>query len=195
MGRQTLVTSKDHPHLGGNILEGDFATYEPEMWQWLLDRFKFKTVLDVGCGGGYSTRWFHDQGCKATGLDGLRENVEATCDRVPGPHLLCDLSKPLPVVADVDMVWCCEVVEHIQEKHLDNLLAVLTRGKLLAMTHAGVGQGGWHHVNCKPEQYWIQHLESVGMKLLPVETQAGRLLCDPSHHFAQRGLIFGKVEA
>jgi len=105
--RKHLVEDPQFPHLGGNILEGDDATWEPRMWGWLLERFQVRTVLDLGCGSGFSTRWFREEaGVEAIGLDGLLANVE----RCGEPSILCDLTKPLPELPDVDLVWCCEVV-------------------------------------------------------------------------------------
>ena len=29
----------------------------------------------------------------------------------------------------------------------------------VAMTYAPPGQGGYHHVNCQPKEYWIENLK------------------------------------
>lgn len=46
------------------------ATQEKSLLQWLLSRFgDVKTILDVGCGTGYFTQWYHDLGMSSFGLD------------------------------------------------------------------------------------------------------------------------------
>ena len=185
-GPRHLVKSEEFPHLGGNILEGDPGTWEPDLWTWLLSSFRVNTVLDVGCGSGHSTQWFRDAGCVALGLDGLPRNV-AACG---APAILCDLTQPPALLPMVDMVWCCEMVEHVEASYLPHLLKALSSGRVVAMTHADIGQGGHHHVNCRPSAYWIQAMESMGYTFLVKETGEGRALCDPINHFHQRGLIF-----
>lgn len=184
-----LVKDDSQPHLGGNILEGDHATWEPELWEWLISKFAVETVLDVGCGSGFSTQWFRKAGVAAIGLDGLVENIA----RTGSPALLWDLTQDQFPSFSMDLVWCCEVVEHVDSQYLSYLLGALSVGRVIAMTHAGIGQGGFHHVNCQPSAYWIHAVEAAGHRYLEKETAEGRALCDPSHHFAKRGLIFERV--
>ena len=49
-------------HLGGCAIEGDVATHYPIMWSYLIDFFKIKSVIDVGCGFGYSLDFFQNLG-------------------------------------------------------------------------------------------------------------------------------------
>lgn len=183
-----LVIDDKLPHLGGNILEGDDATFEPKLWEWLLTKYKIKSVLDVGCGCGYSTKYFRSLGCITIGLDGLLENI-TQCNM---PAIWLDITKTR-LNLDIDLVWCCEVVEHIEEIYLENLLGLLHSGKILTVTHAGIGQGGYHHVNCKTTSYWIQILESIGMQYLNDETKEARNIAQ-GFHFKERGLIFRRIK-
>ena len=52
----------DKPHLGGNQPRIMRSSYVPNTWQYILDNFDIKTVLDLGGGFGFATRWFLDQG-------------------------------------------------------------------------------------------------------------------------------------
>lgn len=159
----SYVVDPDRPHLGGNIAGGDPRTHYPALWAWLVQRYAVKTVFDVGCGEGQSVREFARLGCKVYALDGLPCNVNGLSD-VATP-IVCDLEQtgcPLP---GVDLVWCCEVVEHVNEAHVGNLLDTITCGRVLAMTHAVPGQGGWHHVNCQPSSYWLSRIQARGLSL------------------------------
>src|SRR5688572_33082149 len=54
-------------HLGGYIRGGDPGTWCPHLWSWVVEQFGIKSVLDVGCGEGHSTRFFRDLGCDVLG--------------------------------------------------------------------------------------------------------------------------------
>jgi hypothetical protein len=60
------------------------------------------------------------------------------------------------------------------------------------MTHALPGQGGYHHVNCQPPEYWINHMKERGYNLSEdneIIRQIGSR--DQTwNYFSQSGLIF-----
>ena len=175
------------PDLGGNVIGGDPQTYHPALWSYLVERFAVRTMLDVGCGEGHCVRFCSTLGVRAYGIDGLRRNVEHAVARV-GWHDLRAGVFAMPV----DLVHCCEVVEHIDEEYLANVLGTLANGRVIAMTHAVPGQTGHHHVNCQPSSYWIDALETLGYRFLPEETEEGkrRILASGTWtYFVQSGLI------
>src|SRR5256885_2256884 len=129
-------------HLGGNIVEGDPLTFAPSAWSYLIDRFAVTSVLDLGCGIANAADYFSRKGVRAVAVDGMRDNV----DRAVHPAIRIDLTQQA-VECRVDLVHCQELVEHIEEQFLDNLLRSLACGKFIVMTHSLPGQGGYHHVN------------------------------------------------
>lgn len=174
-------------HLGGNILGGDRFTFYPEMWNWLIEKYKVKTVFDVGCGEGQSTEYFA-QKCQVTGLEGLQENI--TNSKVADKIVLHDLTKGPLVISKFDLVWCCEVVEHIDVQFLPNLMKTLLCGKTIAISHAVPGQRGHHHVNCQPKEYWVAEFAKYGATLLQEDSDHAKSLCPTRSHFRNTGLIF-----
>ena len=44
--------------LGGCNVFGDPATHYPIMWKHLVKKFDIKTVIDIGCGFGYTVDFF-----------------------------------------------------------------------------------------------------------------------------------------
>jgi uncharacterized protein (DUF1330 family) len=60
------------------------------------------------------------------------------------------------------------------------------------MTHAVPGQKGWHHVNCQPSEYWINHLSSRGYELLEDDSKTIQKLSasDGGKHIARNGMVF-----
>ena len=190
--KYSYVIDKKQKHLGGNIHGGDPNCWTPKLWNWLNKKFEIKTVLDVGCGEGHTLKYFKSLGCIVIGVDGLRENVDNSI--VDGITCL-DLTKQSFSISTVDLVWCCEVVEHIEERYIGYLLKALVNGRIIAMTHAEPGQEGYHHVNCKPAKYWIELMDMMGYDILIDETnigrsKAGKKATGRTTFFSQTGLIF-----
>lgn len=160
------VTDTQFPHLGGNANGGDGGTYDEVLWSKLVDHFHSKSVLDIGCGEGHALKKFKELGLDVFGVEGLKRNVEI-CNKKDLPVIELDLTLgPLNMTRTFDLVWCCEVVEHIEEKFIDNLFKTFQRGKILTMTFAVPGQWGYHHVNCQDESYWVDKLKDYGFEYL-----------------------------
>jgi hypothetical protein len=119
-------------------------------------------------------------------VDGLVYNV----DKAIYPTLLCDLTKS-SVHCKVDLVHCQEVVEHIEEKYIDNLLKSLACGKYIVMTNALPNQGGYHHVNEQTTEYWIEHLRKRNYEVLIEDSNRVRALAakDGARYLAATGLV------
>lgn len=180
------VLSNNEQHLGGNIAEGDPYTYAPSVWQYLYQRFAIRSVLDLGSGMGHAAKYFHDLGAEVLAVDGMKEN----CIRAVYPTIHLDLTQN-SVTTCVDLVHCQEVVEHIEEKYLDNLLASLTCGRFIVMTNALPGQGGHHHVNEQSTEYWIEHLKRYNCEVLIEDSNRVRKLAseDGATYLALTGLV------
>ena len=174
------------PHLGGNIIEGDPFTFSPKAWDYLITRFSIKSVLDLGPGLGYSSYYFHKCGLQVLAVDGLPEN----CQKANYPTIQIDLTKS-KIMTRVDLVHCQEVVEHIEEEFLDNLLSSLACGKFIVMTNALPGQGGYHHVNEKPTEYWIENLKKYNCEVLLEDSNRVRNLAneDGAIYLARTGIV------
>jgi SAM-dependent methyltransferase len=185
----TFMGSKDKPHLGGNVLEGDPYTFCPRIWSYVIERFAIRSVLDLGSGIGYSADFFYRKGLRTIAVDGLPANVKMALY----PTVCHDLTKG-PFLTSVDLVHCQEVVEHVDKRFLENLLLTLCSGRIILMTHASPGQGGYHHVNEKPDRYWIEQLARRGYNLLPEDTNRIRVIAqnDGAAYMHATGLLFHK---
>jgi hypothetical protein len=173
-------------HVGGNIIEGDPHTFSPKAWNYLISRFALKSVMDLGSGRGYAARYFYKQGIEVLAVDGMKENCYAAI--YPTVHIDLSLDK---VETRVDLVHCVEVVEHISEEYLDNLLASLACGRFIVMTNALPGQGGHHHVNEQPTEYWIDHLKRYNCEVLVEDTQRIKNFAkeDGAWYLSQSGMV------
>jgi hypothetical protein len=155
-----FVTDSARPDLGGNMRHGDIHTSCPVLWRYLVERFGLSSMLDVGCGEGHAVKFFHNMGLYAFGIDGLPDNVH----NAVAPIALHDLLKG-PFFLPVDLVWSCEVAEHIDPGHVEHYLDTLSNGRIVAITHAIPGQDGYHHVNCQPPEYWIGRMRVRGFRM------------------------------
>lgn len=152
------------PHLGGYIVGvsdfGDPNTYATEVWDYMISK-NIKSVIDVGCGQGHSLKYFLDKGIKAIGVEGGTNAIESS----PVKEFIVkhDYTKSsFTTSEEFDAIWCCEFVEHIEEKYIDNFLATFMCAKNIFMTHAVPNQEGYHHVNCQTSDYWIDKVENMG---------------------------------
>jgi SAM-dependent methyltransferase len=188
-GLQNIIGTQD-PSLGGNINHGDPFAFAPPVWDYLMDRFAVASILDVGSGQGHCAAYCARKGRYVIAIDGLEANMASAVH----PTVLHDLRKG-PFVARVDLVHCQELVEHIEESHIDSVIATLANGKIVAMTHALPDQPGHHHVNCKPDEYWIEQLSKAGYSLFADDTERVRAMAKQcgAIYFAASGLVFGRL--
>ncbi|MCP5070209.1 MAG: class I SAM-dependent methyltransferase [bacterium] len=203
------MSQKNHPdtnvgegHLGGYIRgrqsevptvygheHGDPATWTPELWRWVFESLGVRSVLDVGCGEGHAAGFFRDLGCCVLGVDG---SLQARRDSVIRElHITHDFARGGYFPAhDFDLVWSCEFVEHVEERHMANFLATFASSTgYLMMTFASPGQPGHHHVNCQPAEYWVQKLAAIGFSLDEGLTEVSRAKVE-SGHYHNCGLLF-----
>jgi len=146
-------------------------------------------MLDVGCGEGHAVNYFFQKGVMAHGIDGLRRNVDRAVAAVAWHDILTG-----PYYMPVDLVWSCEVAEHIMPENVDYYIDTLCNGKIIAMTHAVPGQAGHHHVNCQPQEYWINLLSQKGFMLERSQSVYREIASrdDVPNYFGMSGLLFVK---
>lgn len=183
-------------HLGGYVEGGDPNTTYPNLWGALVDHWKVRSVIDVGCGDGKgAAAWFARQGVETVGIDGL-----AVDTMEPGLTLVRHDFTEGPFVTEepFDLAWSAEFVEHVQERFVPNFLETFALADTLLMTHALPGQAGYHHVNCQPPEYWIERVAVVGFELdEPLTARCRELaLQEPippeANYFGRTGLVFRK---
>lgn len=170
-------------HLGGYIVgltdHGDPNTYATEVWDWMYN-YGIRSVIDVGCGEGYSTKYFLDKGIKAVGIEGGKNAYKNS--PVKNNIILHDYTtNPLILNDTYDSVWSCEFVEHVEEQYVDNFLATFNCANSIFLTHAVPGQRGYHHVNCQPAAYWITRIENLGFVYDDNISKQLRLLTNKMH--------------
>ncbi len=162
---ENQVSFDDGP-LGGCNIYGDPGHELPKMMTYLLQTFNIKSIIDIGCGFGFHSRFFKDVfNVEVLGIEGSQKIVELSI--IPDDIVCHDYTtgayKPDKIY---DLGWSIEFVEHIDEQHTHNFLRTFQNCKYFIMTHAIPGQAGHHHVNCKDSQYWIDLMNEYGFDLL-----------------------------
>lgn len=182
--------SSDAYHLGG-FLRNDTSSFEPMLWDWLLSVQKISSFLDVGCGMGYSSKWFMDRGVEVLCVEGSNEAVEQTL--LPQTSIVQhDFTRGAWWPEKVyDIAWSVEVLEHVQEQYLDNLMAVYKSARYVFVTHSV--NDGWHHVNVHHGWWWIEKFHAYGFQYARELTEVARKLSRSGRkktYFGTQGLIF-----
>lgn len=142
-------------HLGGHC----DITHIDEGVMNLAKKLGITTMLDIGCGPGGMVK-------KAREFDILSEGI----DGFPGKNMHEDIKI---IIHDFtigkynhenrfDLAWSCEFVEHVYEKYVPNFMNSFQCCKYIFMTFAPSGTPGYHHVNCRSEDYWIKTFNDYG---------------------------------
>src|SRR5690606_32025291 len=116
---------------------------------------RVESVLDVGCGRGAWLRAWSRRGVAYVFVY-VVPFVDRRAHLVPEASFApLDVSRPFDLGRRFGLVQCLEVAEHIPEERADALLSNLERhGDAILFSAATPGQGGAHHVNERPLEYW-----------------------------------------
>jgi SAM-dependent methyltransferase len=121
----------------------------------LLQVLPIRSVLDVGCGRGVWLDVWRSAGVEDVfGLDG--GYVDPGSLLVPRRcYAAADLAKGFRLNRSFDLAQCLEVAEHLPTGAADSLVdSLVSHSKLILFSAAVPGQGGEHHINERPLQYW-----------------------------------------
>jgi len=115
------------------------------------------SVLDVGCGRGvWLARWLRHGATEVLGVDGPYVDPEQLA--IPrSAFRALDVAAPFSLGRQFDLVQSLEVAEHLDASCADTFIAnLVAHGTLILFSAAIPGQGGEHHVNEQPWEYWRQ---------------------------------------
>lgn len=123
----------------------------PMIFDYLVPR----SVLDIGCGQAewlkVFSRWMDDVA-----------GVDIAAPKLPGVFRH-DLTEPLDMGRDFDLVLCLETGEHLPESAADTLVDSCVRhSDEVVFSAAVLGQEGIGHINCQPHEYWHEKFAARG---------------------------------
>lgn len=118
--------------------------------------------MDVGAGRGAWLSIWKKHGVSVLGIDGSYVNTEALLVH-DDEFEARDLATGFSLARRFDLATSFEVAEHLppsaSERFVRNLL---DSSDLVAFSAAVVGQGGEHHVNERPLQFWRELFQAHG---------------------------------
>ncbi len=121
----------------------------------LLPEIKVGSLLDIGAGhGAWAAEWLAAGVRNVLAVDGdyVRPDQLAVPRKSFRAH---DLATPLDLKQRFDLVQTLEVAEHLPHDKADLFVDNLTRhGDVILFSAAVPHQGGEHHVNEQPPEYW-----------------------------------------
>ena len=130
----------------------------------VLSALDVGSVLDVGCaGGGWLSEWQQAGVNDVFGVDGAYVDMaDLAIERER--FMSADLAKPFDLGKTFDLVQSLEVAEHIDETAADVFVANIVKhaGRYILFSAAVPGQGGEHHVNEQPYDYWRARFGEAG---------------------------------
>lgn len=160
----------------------------PKKLDMALDLFKPRSVLDLGCGTGRSLDYLLDRGIDVIGVEGSSLAISRASHSERIQKL--DLNHEVRLHRRFDLTWCVEVVEHIHQKYVRNLMRALTsHSNLVVLSAAPPGQGGEGHFNEQPPEYWIAMFKEYGFQYDESNT---RKLRSVEEAFAENMLVFSR---
>lgn len=126
------------------------------------------SVLDIGCARGtWLSEWREAGADRIQGVDG--EYVDRSTLAIPPECFRAhDLSQALDLGRRFDLVQSLEVAEHIPQAGADVFVDNLVRHAegLVLFSAAPPGQGGEHHVNEQPYEYWRAKFRARGYRAI-----------------------------
>ena len=81
-------------------------------------------------------------------------------------------------------------MEHVDEVHVPNIIRDFEQCGVVYLTHATPGQGGFHHVNEQPAEYWIGKMSVRGFVFDWDETKRLRAMYPDRPYGVPKLLVF-----
>ena len=121
----------------------------------LLPEMKITSLLDVGAGhGAWAAEWLGAGVIDVLAVDG--DYVARDQLAIPARNFMAhDLATPLDLGRQFDLVQTLEVAEHLPHAKADLFVEnLIAHGDVILFSAAVPHQGGEHHVNEQPPEYW-----------------------------------------
>ena len=121
----------------------------------ILGEIAVKSLLDIGSGhGAWAAQWMKAGVKDVLAVDG--DYVRRDQLAIPADHFVAhDLATPLDLKRQFDLVQSLEVAEHLPGDCAAGFVDNLVRhGDVILFSAAVPHQGGEHHINEQPPEYW-----------------------------------------
>lgn len=141
---------------------------------WLMQHLGLKpapgstpSVIDWGCASGVYLIPFREAGWSVLGVDA---SPGAGALLMPWEFDRIDLRGELALPYFFSLAYCIEVAEHLQPEFAERLVEYVSYSSdVIFWSAARPGQGGTHHYNEQPKEYWLEKFSSKGFRLHPLD--------------------------
>lgn len=127
------------------------------------DKYKPKSILDVGCGVGTWLKIVSDYGIEDfIGIDGIEVETKDffSSKEKFQKH---DLTSYWDIGRKFDLILCLEVAEHLPDDLASNFIQILTNhADAIIFSAACPNQPGQGHINCQWIEYWQDLFNKYG---------------------------------
>lgn len=149
-------------HLGGHF--GFTAMCLPTL-DYIIEKYNIKSMIDIGCGPAGMTEYVNYLGVYALGIDG-----DTSLGEKPYVKFHDYVVGPLELDETFDLAYSTEFLEHVEEKYLSHFMPSFQKAQYVFISAAPPGQGGYHHVNERDKNYWIEKFAEYGFEHLPEDS-------------------------
>ena len=161
----------------------------------VLTLVKPQSVIDVGCGVGTWLSVFKKFGIEDIfGIDG--EHLDRSLLEIASEHFLpLDLTQPIQIDRQFDLVVSLEVAEHLPHSCAENFIKSLTTlGPVILFSAAIPHQGGTHHVNEQWPEYWAKYFQTRGYAVIDCIRNKIWSNNKVEYWYAQNTLLFVRMD-
>ena len=169
----------DAGHLGG-FTARDNSTISENLWNFMLSQLAVKSVLDIGCGKGFSASYFLSKGARVLCVEGSRDAIKNSL--LPSDRIVeHDFSRGAWWPEDTyDVAWSTEFLEHVGRQYMKNYMPAFAKSALVMVSASG--WGGWHHVEVHDQKWWIGRFQAMGFIYSQEITEWVRFQAFPDGH-------------
>ena len=115
-------------------MEKNWDEMSPALWDFMLGPWAVKSFIDVGCGRGYTSKYFLDNGARVICVEGSQDAVAQSVlpGRVIREH---DFTRG-PWLPDetFDVAWSVEFVEHVGRQYMPNYFPIFKKSALIMVS-------------------------------------------------------------
>ncbi len=157
----------------------------------IIALIKPKSVVDVGCGTGEWLSIFKEYGVTTVlGIDG--DYVNPKNFKISEHEFLpFDLTKPLRLDQESDLVISLEVAEHLPPECAEMFIGSLTHlGPIILFSAAIPFQGGLHHLNEQWPDYWEELFGKQNYQVIDCIRNKIWQNANVAYYYAQNMLLF-----
>lgn len=157
-------------HLHEHVQSLDQNRYAATMVFNILDRLlSIDSVLDLGCGIG---TWMQAALVKpereVLGIE-IEEFAPEQLLVAPQTIINATLDREIELHRRFDLVLCLETAEHVAPECAANLVSNCVRHSDVVLFSAAIpGQGGLHHVNEQPPEYWQELFDKYDYEVIDI---------------------------